>query len=44
MVKSSRTITLDSEIWLKIEDFAKKNNLKINEAIEKLIIKGLEKR
>jgi macrodomain Ter protein organizer (MatP/YcbG family) len=44
MVKSSRTITLDSEIWLKIEDFAKKNNLKISEAIEKLIVKGLEKR
>jgi len=42
MVKSSRSVSLETSTWLKVEEFAKNNNTDISSAVEELIKKGLE--
>jgi len=43
MVRSGRSISLESELWVKIEDFAKKRGMKdISSAVEYLVKKALE--
>ena len=45
MVRSGRSISLDSRLWVEIEEFAKKNGFPdISSAIEYLIKKALGKR
>ena len=42
MVKSGRSVSLETSTWIKIENFMKDNNLNnISEAIEKLVEKAL---
>jgi metal-responsive CopG/Arc/MetJ family transcriptional regulator len=43
MVRSGRSISLDSRLWVEIEEFAKKKNFEdISSAIEYLVKKALE--
>jgi len=43
MVRSARSITLESELWLTIEKFAKERGFdNLSTAIEHLIRRGLE--
>jgi len=44
MVRSGRSISLDSKLWVEIEDFAKKKGFEdISSAIEYLVKKALER-
>jgi len=44
MVRSGRSISLDSKLWVDIEEFAKKKGFKdISSAIEYLVKKALER-
>lgn len=44
MARSSRSVSLPSELWIQVDDFAKENNIDNNSiAVETLIKKGLEK-
>jgi len=43
MVKSGRSVSLESELWVRLEKFAKKKNLKdVSSTIEYFIKKYLE--
>lgn len=43
MVKSGRSVSLESELWVRLEKFSKKKNLKdVSSTIEYLIKKNLE--
>ncbi|MEM5881764.1 MAG: hypothetical protein QW633_03645 [Candidatus Aenigmatarchaeota archaeon] len=44
MVKSGKSIYLDSRLWIELEEFAKKNGFDdLSSAIEYLLKKSLEK-
>jgi metal-responsive CopG/Arc/MetJ family transcriptional regulator len=44
MVKSGRSVSLDSRLWVDIEEFAKKKGFEdISSAIEYLVKKALER-
>jgi metal-responsive CopG/Arc/MetJ family transcriptional regulator len=44
MVRSGRSISLDSRLWVEIEEFAKKKGFEdISSAIEYLVKKALER-
>ncbi|MEM5810195.1 MAG: hypothetical protein QW156_04885 [Candidatus Aenigmatarchaeota archaeon] len=44
MVKSGKSIYLDSRLWVELEEFAKKNGFDdLSSAIEHLLKKSLEK-
>jgi metal-responsive CopG/Arc/MetJ family transcriptional regulator len=44
MVRSGRSISLDSKLWVEIEEFAKKKGFEdISSAIEYLVKKALER-
>jgi len=43
MVKSGRSVSLESEIWVRLEKFSKKKNLKdVSSTIEYMVKKTLE--
>jgi macrodomain Ter protein organizer (MatP/YcbG family) len=43
MVRSGRSVSLESELWVRLEKFSKKKNLKdVSSTIEYMIKKNLE--
>jgi len=43
MVKSGRSVSLESELWVRLEKFSKKKNLKdVSSTIEYMVKKNLE--
>jgi Organiser of macrodomain of Terminus of chromosome. len=44
MVKSGKSISIDAELWIKIEEYAKEHGFTISDAVEDIVRKFFEKR
>ena len=42
MVKSGKSISMEAELWIKIEEYAKERGLTISDAVEDIVKKFFE--
>jgi macrodomain Ter protein organizer (MatP/YcbG family) len=42
MVKSGKSISMEAELWIKIEEYAKEHGLTISDAVEDIVKKFFE--